>query len=446
MLLLFFILFSCKKKQTSEATSEVSSRNTQSTQTLKFLSYAVRDVPPSVQEVQSFLSGQNNLEAIIKEWLKSKEHQNKVKRYFKDLLGVALPSGHVLGGTRLKKNSVGAYRLALKPDCTAQEVVQKEAWWLKPKETAPFCATSVSNRFFANDNASFCLFTVRDDGTFLDECGCGPKQLFCVPDEIYAQKLERALRDEIPERGLFSYENNLSWHEFLAGDFFYGNKFLYFYYSYAQGKMFYDAAALEKVTSTLDSFEEGEQKRIQFPDGGPRRGVVTAPSFLFWYNNMRARTRALVQTLLCKDVDGSLNSAGIQRFVNPSLTDADRAHGEKAGCASCHYGMDNIGSAFLRYDQAGSFAWYFPPQNLPSEKAFAFGEEGEGPAFVTKGFIEKGPTFSQCMAKTAWKTFSGLSWEAVPEDAQKQFAEAASVGPQSLIQAILLSQEIQRSP
>lgn len=193
-------------------------------------------------------------------------------------------------------------------------------------------------------------------------------------------------------------------------------------------------AAIQKVWSV----PYNAWVRTDFPAGFERAGIVTSPGFLNTFNTFRGRTRILSQRLLCHDVDETLNPDNFKSFVNPSLTQADRDHGEKAGCSYCHYGMDNQASALLGYHIDGTAQYDYTP--IPSQLGHVFGQDGQGPAFLVKGFVERAAGFNDCMASSSFTALTGLHWEkALTDEERTAFEASAQQGPHALIQAILRS-------
>ena len=66
-------------------------------------------------------------------------------------------------------------------------------------------------------------------------------------------------------------------------------------------------------------------------------------------------------------------------------------------------------------------------------------QTGEGPAFLMRDYIERAPEFMPCMAKRAWESFSGASWDDLSEEQQAAFTEEAKLGPRNLLQKVMLS-------
>ena len=143
-------------------------------------------------------------------------------------------------------------------------------------------------------------------------------------------------------------------------------------------------------------------------------------------------------SLLCHDVDETLNTDDFSTFVSPELTEADVAHGSNPSCSYCHFGMDNQATALLGYFQDGTAQYDFTP--IPSQRSHAFGKTGDGPRFLIQGYVERAPNINECLASKTWASLTGLSWDGALTDSQRaDFVQSAKQGPKALIQRILTS-------
>ena len=186
---------------------------------------------------------------------------------------------------------------------------------------------------------------------------------------------------------------------------------------------------------TLASLAINDLKRLDFPENNPERaGIVTSPGFMQQNNNFRSRIRALTESLLCKDIDSSLNTTNVAEFFNQDLSDFDKDHGTKADCSGCHYPMDNMGSTILGWNSAGFHETW---RNL-AQNGWAFGEQGTGPHFLMKAFVERGDGFHDCVSQKLWEDFTGSPWADVPKTTKEQLVAEAQNGPRALVDAMLV--------
>jgi hypothetical protein len=425
--------------------------------TLRFVSLAIRDIPPTFDETARFMAGQKSLDTFISEWLASPEHTGRIARYFADFFGEAV-GFTPLGNFQLRLSDNGTYHLKGspefglddKPDCTPEEALRRPAWWLDEGDTILICPESASDGFVfpppgPDDNPIVC------DSAFSQAlepaCGCGDHQLLCIPCELEGstectdtagrnRDLEASFNREPIERGVFVYENGLSWMDYLGGDFFYGNRALYLYYLQMQESLMSGEVSAAAAMDQLNNIPMDRPARAPWPAGFERAGLVTSPGFLNTFNTFRGRARVLSQRLLCHDVDETLNVDQYEQFINPSLTDADRAHGAREQCAFCHYGMDNQASMLLGYDIDGRS---LRASGL-SQLGHVFGQDDSGPSALIRGYVERGPGFNECMAKRAWASFTGLPWDTALTDADRAaFIALSRQGPRPLIRGILTS-------
>ena len=343
-------------------------------------------------------------------------------------------------GLRLEKSADGVYSIIDKlPKCTLAQAVSKPAWWLESGETILICLTSTSDAFRFDvglDPEVRCDATANQLGDA--RCGCGPSQLLCMPNEM-ANDLEQDFNREPVERGLHAYENNLSWFDFLGGNFLITNRALLLWYMHSHSILMEDKITPDAALADLRAVPTNAWVRANFPIGYERAGIVTSPGYLNSYNTIQSRISNLCRILLCRDVDPTLNTDNIARFVNPGLGTALLAHGSKPSCSGRHYAMDNHATTLLAYYLDGSAVIGTSNPSL-TQKGHVFGQEGDGPGFLMKSYVERGPGFEGCMAKTAWTLLTGLSWDHSLSDSDRHhFTNLAKQGPQALIQGILKS-------
>ncbi len=436
MFLLSFILVHCgaisnlnlfqKKQKTKDYSTE--------TRNLRSYSLALRGMQPLHQEILDFKNGKK-IQDFQNDWMNTSEVQNNITRYFKDLMGVAILPGR-LSSASLNKTADGIYYHPTKGSCQSSESVSIEPWWTDPGTVVSMCKTSVSDAVFytkSSGEKAYCLDMAGEDFKS-SPCGCGPHAFLCLPSELQTD-IEDSINKETGERGKYIYNNGLSWKDYFSGDFLITDKYLLYAYARTQIELLIGTISLDQIFALLKSTPLKTFNKTALPLNSHRHGIVTSIAFMSFFNNMRSRARALTRSMLCKDIDPTLNTDGTKTFLNPSLTDADRAHGQKTSCSYCHYGLDNVASAFLRYDFNGIYTSYLNP--LPSDVAHIFGQDGEGPEFVASSYIERGQEFHECMSQTAWKSFSGESWYTLTSDEQETLKKASLSGPKDLLNTVL---------
>ena len=291
------------------------------------------------------------------------------------------------------------------------------------------------------------------------DCGCGDKAFMCYPQELKGLVMS-AIGNEFQTRAAHFYDSDGTWLDVFGGSKFVGNRFLYHHYLYQQELLLTskqpDADAMtDLMAMKLDQEDEvpmPEYSSVRTgPDGVQRSGVVTSPGFLRRFNNFRSRTRAVVERLLCKDVDSSLNIDGTSTFYNPNFADgtaqpegqAVNDHGHKESCSTCHYSLDNFGSTLIMWADGGEgsfgeWAWW-----QKSQMGHVLGQTGSGPRFLMQTMIENQQSgFYECMAKSAFEDFTGADWSGLDQAAKSSFISAARVGPKETIGKILKSKTV----
>lgn len=401
-------------------------------------SFLIRDHGPKPEEINALLQGTVSLEDLQKEWLASAAHRDRMLRYFDDMMGYR-EALIILGpNARLNKTPDGVYFSPKKGGCASTEAVSAEAWWLPEGVQARFCPNLLPTELTPEVGSKTLDCTKAGRNGFLNPaCGCGPDRIQCIAGEE-ANRLLQEVQREFAERALQVYEKNQSWLDLLAAPEFYGTRRLYWLYLQNQSQ-FAPAAFQEETLRTLRSLPLDKPEVRPYPAGAERSGIATAPGFLVQYNNFRSRIAGLTRSFLCQDMNPTLNTDGIQTFVNPSLKPTDRAHGEKADCSSCHYALDNLGGAVMPWTDRGVY------QPRISSRTHAFGETGEGPAFLMRSFVERGPGFEDCMARRAWEDFSGQSWAQTDEAIKSTVRNWVAEGPGPLIHTLIASEELKQA-
>jgi hypothetical protein len=400
----------------------------------RFLSYVYRDSPPSVEEARRFFATKD-LTAFKDEWEKSPEFKSRIKRVFGEILFTRSWADYFPGfRLNLKKDPVdGVYYLVRKGRANCGAVVESTAWWSDTKVRVCTDAAIPAYKITVGTKTEYCSRSSNAG------CGCGPDLIFCKPSELESRMLG-SVHEEFENRGIIAYEKSWSWNDLIRGNEFYGNRHLFHTYLHKSGKMSIGDAPLQADLDTLKSLPLDTPALAAFPSGpGKFYGYITSPGFLVSYNNHRTRVRALTERLLCRDVDPALNTAGLTTFLNADLSAADKAHGNKQGCAECHYGLDNFASGFFNWSQSASFESWTKPK---SQVFSIFGVQDENLGALADALIDKSPWFHECMAKRVWDNLSGGNWSLLQEASQKEFVTASKQGPRPLFEAILNSKAL----
>jgi hypothetical protein len=384
-----------------------------------------------------FIAGQNGettLEALKTQWFASPSHKTRIERFFSDLIGVRFDLFLIPPEWTLKKSADGIYSLTLRSACTAENASDASAWWLEDGQTIKICNNAISDFLTkTTGNTTLDCRFFGESGLTNAQCGCGPNQILCFPEDL-EPNLRKSVTGEIKKRGLYAYENGLSWKEYLAGDFLFADRLLSYYYMRTSAALSTDHLTAATATAYVRSFPLDAFVRGSFPPGrSARSGVVTSPAFLKQYNSFRSRVRSLSQNLLCQDISPLLNTDSFESFVNTSLTPADVSHATKSGCAGCHYPMDNHASALLGWETEGFFEFW---KATPSQMAHAFNETGDGPTFLINSYIDRAPWFSTCMASRAFQSFKGSEFSSLSEADKNSLLVPAKQGPKELLLAL----------
>ncbi len=402
------------KKADADSAGNISTQKTMATE-IRTLSFALRDAPPTRDEAMSYTAGQRSKAELIADLIDSPEHQDRMGRFFHDAFGTHAFPEAVFGQKALIQDANGWYQSSEGfPQCTSVGQIQNiEVWWGSAGQTSPVCSLAA----------------------------CGDYALNCALVSHRPQLMD-AMRFEFRDRGLYVYNEGLTWSDLYAGTFFYGNRLLLHKYvldsSIASGTVHLYQANAENLRSLLNvmfTVPLDQNMRVELPNLGPERaGLVTSPVFMQRFNNFRSRVRALSLGLLCQDIGPWMNPTGMTEFVNTSSLSAfDLSHGTKESCASCHLGMDNWGSALLGWSDQGQWQWW----KTWSQLGAMSGVEGTGPGFLMESILNQQQPFTSCMAQKAWQSFSqGRPWDDLSETDREQLLQAASSNPQVLLRTL----------
>ncbi len=435
---LILCLTSCVPVDSKTRSAESGNDANVQLQEARAYSFIIRDQGPSAEELSALMNGSTRLSDLLQTWMASPAHRSRMLRYFDDMMGYRDVLPLLQPNARLNRNADGIYYAPRKGDCKASEAMSGEAWWLPEGTTARFCPNIMATELSMTvDGQTIVCAKGGRTGFLHPACGCGPDRIHCIAPEE-ANRLLLEVQHEFAERALQVYQSNQSWLDLLAAPEFFGTRRLYWLYFQNQS-MFDVKLYTEEALRTLENVPLDKPETRPYPKGAERSGIATAPGFLVQYNNFRSRVAGLTRSFLCQDVNPTLNTDGIQSFVNPSLTANDRAHGEKVDCASCHYALDNLGGALMPWTDRGVF------QPKLSTLTHAFGQTGEGPAFLMRSLVERGPGFEDCMARRAWEDFTSLPWVQTDESIKTKVRSWVAAGPQSLIQNLLTSAELKQA-
>lgn len=423
--LLCFVLISAKT-----ATSAP-----EDTRKLKILSLSIRDEGPSIEEAKAVANNERTVQSYVDEWLESSKHIDRVRRYFADLFMV--PNDFFVNEDPffLDQTSDGVWYSAAKGSCTLGQAVNVAAWWTSAEgQTVKVCPSISSTSIFIQPSGNYfgCMWS---SGFLQNGCGCGPSQLYCYP-KSFKNSLVKDLGNEPRDRATAAYQSNLSWSDTVGSSKVFASRPMMVYYLMTQYVAPWQAAPSPQEITKLFSIPLNTKSWVNAPgQGAERAGIATTPAFLKRYNNFRSRIRAITDSLLCKDIDPSLNTSGISTLVNPHHTALDQSIASRPQCASCHYAMDNLGATLFGWDDnAGYTRW-----PVYSQQGHAFGQNGTGPKFLMESYVDRAPGFIDCMAKKAWESFAGRSWDALSPAEKHTLSQAAAGGPRDLIRTVLTS-------
>ena len=389
-----------------------------------YYSQTIRDTAPSYEEYSQFKNGTKSLEDFISDWLISPEHDERIRRFFYDMVGVPALGVVTSDEYGLLETDTGILYLTEKGSCSLSESSLSDAWW--SDSNVRICNHSISSQLeYGTPNTADHLNCTWANASKDSRCGCGPELIRCRPKAIDHQMQIDSMIENI-ERGLDIYKTGKTWSDYLAGSTFYTTRYLYFLYL-LNGLIRSDwkYPSTEQITA-LKATPIASFSHVAWPtEGYERAPIVTNPAYMLLYNNFRTRVRHLSETFLCQEITPALNTDGINEIVNTDLDFA--SHGTTEGCAGCHYVLDNWATTIMGWTQLGRI------EGTVSQLGHVFGERGTGPMFLMQSLVSRGPTFHRCMAKRAWENFTASPFASLSEEQRNQLTTWSELGPQNLI-------------
>ncbi len=443
-------------------------------ESFRYMSLVVRDQSPTVFESKVFYENKENFNKFLEEWLQSKEHDERLKRYFQDVFGVKEDVFIMHSDFLLEENHHGVLQSNAKDNdndgkelndgvdedgdiCSYENsTLITTAWWSKAGESVRICnnlrSLVVKSHNRSGDETR--CYEVGSKNFSSRVCGCGPEQILCLPKKHY-ENYKSSIRHEFSDRAIFVVKNDKSWFDLMGGDFFYGNKLLYHHYLYLskiKSHAVFDKSNL--LTSNdivrLKNLDLENSSYVSFPDVLPNKdsevvslhmewaGLLTMPGFLKQNASIRSRSQEIVNSFLCSTIDSRLNIGGISEVVNPHVSDEFRRLSKTSGCAGCHVPMDNLATIFINWNDEGVYNYLNSKESI----GHFLGETGIGPQFLAKTLVEN-EMFNECMVKKAWEGFSGTKIETLSEKERKVLKIFSLEGPKSLLENIFRSKSIQ---
>jgi hypothetical protein len=401
----------------------------------RLLSYAIRDTPPTLEEL-SDVHSQEALRQMVEKWLTTPEFSQRLVRHFTDLLGVNESNFFLSSHLILKENPEGILTLDDKKSCDAGEATRVDAWWTTGNSQVLVCNDALSDALrYPIDSKNIAVCTLRGGAWGMGDprCGCGPKLIGCFPQNLLPA-LQQEMVFEVGSRGVQVVQQNGTWMDFLGGSYFWGTRLLYWRYLLAQSMFISGNLPTKEELAKLESLSVTEKQKIDFPNGiFPRGGILSSLSFLIQYPNFRSRTRVLVEAFLCRKVDGSLNTHDLSSYLNKDMGTIDIKHATRSDCAVCHYGLDNLATMLLGFSGTGSI----DPGSKISQAGMAFGTKDSGAPGFARSLVERSPWFHKCMAQKAWEGFSGESFKNLSLADKNTLTDASQQGPRTLVMTLL---------
>ncbi|MDP2342051.1 MAG: DUF1549 domain-containing protein [Deltaproteobacteria bacterium] len=379
---------------------------------LRRLSLDLRGAPPSERELDQLLSGQRSPEALVEDWLQSKDFESTFFLYHKDIIrprtGIFFTPISFTRVNKMRVNDADVYaseRLrteASDGDCARGKTVDVSPWWDR-KSTLKVCARTASPAMTAVVKGET-LRCDSDVGQKSGGCGCGPNLLFCYADGV-RDEVMKSMKDEMAWLAMTVVKEDRPYSEILTADWTMVDGKLEVFY----GKLW------------------GDQRHITDPDGSkpwrrierdPRHsGVLTSPPmFNFFYNGRRWAQRTL-ESFFCHEttpdfdlLDDTIDAGhtvAVPYRDSPDLMPTQTVT-EGRACAACHLQLDAVSRLKDRWDYFGAYHENMPgprplpiPQSAMFEGSLVDGVDGLGKALAAS------PVFHDCVVNQAWEHMTG---------------------------------------
>ncbi len=384
---------------------------------LRRLSLDLRGTAPSEKELHQLLESQRSAEALVEEWIESKDFESTFFLYHKDIIRPRTGIFNTpVSFSRVSKLKVGdvdvisSERLRTESadgDCGPGKTVDVSPWWDR-KSIVKTCIKTASTAATAVVKGQT-LRCDSEEGQRSGGCGCGPNLVFCYVDSV-REDVIKSMKDEMAQLAMAVVKENRPYSEVLTADWTMVDGKLEVFY----GKLW------------------GDQVSIKDPDGGkswrrierdPRHsGVLSSPPMLnFFYNGRRWAQRTL-EAFFCHEttpdfdlLDDTVDAGhtvAVPYRDSPDLMPTQTVT-EGRACAACHLQLDAVSRLKDRWDYFGAYHETMPgPRPLPIPQSALFeGQLVDGLDGLGKA-LSSSPVFHDCVVNQAWEHMTGHRFRA----------------------------------
>lgn len=291
----------------------------------------------------------------------------------------------------------------LRTQCETEDVISLRPWW--QAEPIWVCADAVRADIRGDDAERTCgasvLSPYRDD-----TCGCGPRLMWCTPDEEMRDRLKGSLQGEINRTIKTFVNDDRPVEELFTSKSTVRNWMAEFVYRRARVAAGEDPSILDFADYDDKAYQEMERHE-QVP--GHHAGILTAPALIFGSDALRGVMRNYFSYLWCARPSGSgVTTQGVLdlEVVDLRIGDGWKQLASMNICTDCHARLDYSMQFFHGYPSSTMGVDFNPERSLVDQQMPFYGdnigdERGVGAA-NPHGFARLAlaqPEFGDCLAR-----------------------------------------------
>lgn len=362
---------------------------------LRALSLDLRGVPPTTEEYAALADHDDVPEALIDEWLGSKEFAARTVRWHRGLLWnnitnhnmVSVNRGLTVSSQTYWRNGtmairlrgrnvpclnepaklVGGEQISSPMDLTRGELLmqeqadgsKREGWVMVEPYWAPGTQVKVcaldAREDAATSSGSPCNARLTQGDV---ECGCGPNMIWCAPGSVQTE-IKRAMGDQLDKIVEWMVLERRPYIELFTTNktFFNGPLVYYWKHLWSLGSnVVNEPNPLQQDYLPNLSFDQGDTW-VESLAGQHAAGILTTPAYLIRFQTDRARATQFFTKFRCQPFQPPNDGLKLTNDQHPDLQ-------QREGCKYCHALLEPASSYWGRWrEQSAGYLW---PQQFPA--------------------------------------------------------------------------------
>jgi hypothetical protein len=291
----------------------------------------------------------------------------------------------------------------LRTQCETEDIISLRPWW--QAEPVWVCADAVKADIRGDDAERTCgasvLSPYRDD-----TCGCGPRLMWCTPDEEMRERLKASLQGEINRTIKTFVNDDRPVEDLFTSKSTVRNWMAEFVYRRARVAAGEDPSILDFASYDDQTYQEMERQE-QVP--GHHAGILTAPALIFGSDALRGVMRNYFSYLWCASASGSgVTTQGVLdlEVVDLRIGDGWKQLASMNICTDCHARLDYSMQFFHGYPSSTMGVDFNPERSLVDQQMHFYGDnigdqrgvEAANPRGFARLALAQ-PEFGDCLAR-----------------------------------------------